>query len=185
MKQKNLRKWNYKVFLVSNSLGYFAGGLIGPFYVLFLQEIGGTIENFGIAVGILLLAESLTSYFVGKYSDKLGRKPFLIASGFFSSLILFLYTLVSSLYQLFILQIANGINEAVWKTTETTFLGDITKKVSRGAQIGKYRAIIGVFTGLAIIIGGKIVGKFGFSLMFYATVLIIALSTSILFLIKE
>jgi len=45
VKQKNLRKWNYKVFLISSSLGYFTGGLMP---------------------------------FLGKYSDKLGRKPFLI-----------------------------------------------------------------------------------------------------------
>lgn len=185
MESKTVRAWNFKVFVASNSIGFFASGLLGPFFVLFVQHIGGSIENLGYATGILLLVQSITSYFVGKHSDKIGRKPFLIANGYFSSILLVLYTFVSSLYQLFILQIISGISNALWVTTEKSFLGDITRKSTRGADIGKYTAIVGIFAAIAIMLGGILVGKFGFSLIFYIAAAVVAFSTSMLFWIKE
>ena len=67
---------NYRLYLVASIITSFAGGIFGPFYVLFIRQKGGGIESFGIAMGLLLFFQSLMSYFAGKYSDKLGRKPF-------------------------------------------------------------------------------------------------------------
>jgi len=176
---------NFKIFLFSSSLGYFASGLIGPFYVLYINKLGGSIENFGIAYGLLIFIQSLASYFTGKYSDKLGRKVFLIVSNLASAIVFLLYLFVSTLWQLFILQILNGLNTAMWFVAETAFLADITKKKTRGLILGKYRTIVGLLTGFAMISGGLIVGKFGFELIFYIYSFITALSTLPLFLIKE
>lgn len=38
-------------------------------------------------------------------------------------------------------------------TVSTAFLGDI-KKNKRGLQIGKYQNVIGIFGGIAMILGG-------------------------------
>ena len=51
-----------------------AFGLFGPFYFIFINDIGGSVENFGIAVGLVVLSGALTSLIIGKSSDKLGRR---------------------------------------------------------------------------------------------------------------
>ncbi|MEM5847189.1 MAG: MFS transporter [Candidatus Aenigmatarchaeota archaeon] len=176
---------NFEILLLSTSIASFASGLIGPFYVLYINKLGGAIENFGIAYGLLILTNSLASYFSGKYSDRLGRKMFLIASNIASAIIILFYLFVSALWHLFFLQILNGLINAMWNVAETTFLADITKKKTRGLMVGKYRGVIGLLTGIAVMVSGMIIGKFGFELMFYIYSFIVGISTLPLFFIEE
>jgi len=176
---------NFRYLLISTSISTLVGGIIGPFYVLFVQKLGGTLENFGISFGLMAVSQSLTSYMIGKYSDKLGRKTFLILSNITSAIAILFYLAISSPTQLFILQIFYGIIGAMWRTSETAFLGDITKRKIRGLMIGKYNAIVGLLEGIAMIIGGFVVGRLGIEVMFYVSSFAIGISTIPLFLIKE
>ena len=179
------RLGNYKIFLFSNSVLAFALGLFTPFWIIFLQDFGGSIEQFGFAIGLMVLAQSITSYFAGKYSDKLGRKIFLIIGGFILTGVVFSYTLITSLIQLYILQIVNGVTNSMQMTMESAFLGDITKKVSRGIDIGKYHAIVGIMAAIAMMGSGFIAGQMGFKIIFYIASMVIFASTLLLFYIKE
>lgn len=179
------RKRNFKFFTLSTSLMAFALGLFGPFYLIFINKIGGSIENFGIAVGLVVLSGALTSLIAGKYSDRFGRKPFLIFGGYASALVVFLYTVVGSLWQLYLLQIFNGLIHTIFETSEAAFLGDSTEKASRGKDIGKYNALLGVAEAIAIFVGGFLTGMFGFEIVFYIVALIFVGSTTVLFRVKE
>ena len=132
---KPLRRRNFRVFTLSNSLMALAFGLFGPFYLIFINEIGGSIENFGIAVGLVVLSGALVSLIAGKYSDKFGRKPFLIIGGYASAIIVFLYTIIGSLWQLYLLQIFSGLIISIFETSESAYLADITEKRKRGEKI--------------------------------------------------
>ena len=127
-------KFNYRLMLLSNSIACLAFNLIGPFFVLFINKLGGSLENLGLLFGMSILANSIASYFIGKYSDRFGRKPFLLLSSFLSSVIIVLYIYITNLPQLYALQIANGINTAMWMTSERIFMADITKKETRDAN---------------------------------------------------
>jgi len=181
----NIRKKNLRIFTFSNSLMAFAFGLFGPFYLIFINDLGGSIENFGIAVGLVVLSGALMSLIAGKYSDKFGRKPFLILGGYASAIIVFLYTIIGSLWQLYLLQILSGIIISIFETSEHSFLGDITKKQERGTEIGKYRVFVGIAEALAIFMGGFLVGKFGFEIMFYIISIFFVISTTIMFKLNE
>jgi len=183
--RKKMKLSNLALFTLASSIASFAAGLFGPFYVVYIQQVGGSIENLGVAFGLLLIAQSIMSYFCGKYSDKFGRKLFLIGSGYITSAIILAYTLIRTIMELYTLQIIFGIMNAIDHTVSTVFLGDVTQKRRRGIQIGKYNAIIGVFSAFAIIIGGMLISKFGFRIIFYAVSSLFFISTSLLFLIKE
>src|SRR3989338_2422572 len=113
---EKIRKKNLRIFTFSNSLMALAFGLFGPFYLIFINDIGGSIENFGIAVGLVVLSGALVSLIAGKYSDKFGRKPFLILGGYASAIIVFLYTIINSVWQLYTLQIVSGIIISIFET---------------------------------------------------------------------
>lgn len=68
---------------------------------------------------------------------------------------------------------------------EMAFLGNITKKATRGKSIGSYKAIIGVSSALAIVLSGFLAGAFGVQIIFYITAALIFISTLILIWIKE
>lgn len=179
------KRLNYKLMLSSNAIAYFAFQLIGPFFVLFINQKGGGIENLGLLFGVSLLANSITTYFIGKATDKFGRKPFLIISAFASSIIIIIYIYVQNLPQLYILQIFSGINSSVWGISETTFMADITHKRTRGKALGFYNMFLGIIAAVGLMIGGFAIGKFGFEIIFWFVGIISFLSTIILFWIKE
>lgn len=160
-------------------------GLLGPFYYLYINEIGGSIEEFGIAFGIMTFVSGFAAILVGKYSDVLGRKPFLISVSILYAITVFAYTLINSVIQLYVLQAIFGVLLAIDEVVHPSFLGDVTKKSKRGFQLGVYRFIVGMFSGLAIIVGGLIVGQTGFKMIFYIGAVLIMLGTIVLFALKE
>jgi MFS family permease len=179
------RKRNIQILTFSNSLMALAFGLFGPFYLIFINQIGGGIENFGIAVGLIVLADSLTSFFVGRYSDKFGRKPFLLLGALASALVVFFYTIIGTVWQLYIIQIFSGIIIAIYETSEHALLADLTKRYERGKEIGKYYLYTGIAEAIALVIGGFLVVKYGFKPIFYIVSIIFVISTIFLFKIKE
>jgi len=176
---------NYKIFLAASSILSFAIGFYSPFFIIFVQKLGGgDVRQFGFSVGLMAFAFSITSYLAGKYSDKFGRKIFLIISGISLSGVIILYTFIKTTIQLNILQIVYGIINALYTTMETSFLGDVTEKTSRGLNVGKYRAFTGLFEALAIMGGGYLVGSLGFKSIFYIASGLILIATLILSRIK-
>ena len=180
-------KWgNYRIFLFSNSILGLAMGLFMPFWMVFIQDFGGgSLEQFGFAIGLMTLAQSITSYFAGRHSDKWGRKIFLIVGGFVLTGVTLAYTLITSMVQLYLLQVINGITNSLQMTMETAFLGDTTKKGKRGTDIGKYHALVGIMAGIAMMLGGFLAGRLGFRIIFYIVAGIIFISTVLLFNIQE
>ena len=182
---KHHRILNYRLFLLSSSVVALAIGLFMPFYIVFIQNFGGSIQSFGLAIGLMAIAESVTAYFVGKHSDLLGRKTFLVIAEFSTAAIIIAYTLITTLTQLYVLQIINGVIQAMEGTMVATLLADVTVKETRGTDIGKYRATTGIIAGLAMIAGGYIVGALGINIIFYITAALMCISGLVVLQIKE
>ena len=179
------KKRMFRMLLLANSLAAFSIGLFTPFYYLFIRDFGGGIETFGIALGLMLLAQSLTYYFAGRFSDKIGRKPLLVASALAFAVIIIAYTFITELWQLYALQIIFGIQQAVFIVSETSFLGDLTTKATRGRHIGLYSAIAGVLTALGMMVGGLFAKNFGTNFIFYFCSATVLLCVTLLVPIKE
>lgn len=177
---------NLRVYTIASSISSFSWGLVGPFYFLYVNELGGgNFQQFGIAFGIMIFMSSLVSLIAGKYSDKLGRKPFLVGTSLIYAVILYSYTLINSIVQLYILQALFGILDAIAHTVDTSLLGDITKKNKRGFQVGVIRSIVNMFAGTAVVIGGFLVDRTGFKIIFYIATILIAFEAIALLGLKE
>jgi len=143
------------------------------------------MEKLGIAFSIMILLQSFTSYFAGRFSDRLGRRPFLFITSYIDAIILFLYTVISETYQLYLLQGMLGITNGVANTISTTLLGDLTIKERRGKAIGKFNAIVGLASGVGLVLGGYMAKFYGIKSLFYLASVVVVLSTVLLFFIKE
>ena len=183
MSPTNIR--SLKVFTAVSSIWGIVFGLIGPFYAVYIANISGGMEKLGFAFSIMILVQAGTSYIVGHYSDKLGRKPFLFASAYTDACILFAYTLVSETYQIYVLQAMLGVTNAVSLTIRGTLLADLTKREKRGMQIGKFNGMVSIFSAVGMTAGGYLTKFYGLKSIFYFGSVIIMLSTILLFFIKE
>ncbi|MCK5504042.1 MAG: MFS transporter [Thermodesulfovibrionia bacterium] len=183
MSSSNAR--NLQIFTAVSSIWAIVMGFIGPFYVLQVAKLSGGMEKLGLAFSIMVLVQSATTYFAGSFSDKLGRKLFLFFTAYTDAIILFLYTIISNTYQLYILQAMLGITNGIAGTISVSFLGDLTIKEKRGRSIGKFNAIVGLSSATGLFFGGYMVKFYGLKSLFYLASVVVALSTALLFFIKE
>jgi len=175
----------FRMFTILTSIWGIVYGLVGPFYVVYISNISGGMEKLGIAFSIMILVQSVASYIVGRYSDKLGRKPFLLLTGLMDAVILIAFTVATETYQVYILQALLGVTNAMSLTIRGVILGDLTKTEKRGTDIGKFNAIVGVFSGIGLALGGYITKLYGLKSIFYIGAVIIALSSLLLVFIHE
>lgn len=160
-------------------------GLIGPFFVLRVEKISGGAEKLGIAFSIMILVQSATTYLAGRFSDKLGRKPFLFLVAYTDALVLFLYTVIDSSMELYLLQAFMGITNGVALTINTSLLGDLTVREKRGRVVGRFSAVVSLFSALGVSLSGYLVKLYGLDMLFYAASGAVAASTLLLVPIKE
>ena len=160
-------------------------GLIGPFYVIHVEKLSGGMEKLGIAFSIMVFFQSFSSYLAGRFSDRLGRKPFLFLIGYVDSLIIFLYTVIKGTFQLYILQGLFGITNGIAQTMSTSLLGDITTRERRGRAVGLFNAFVGIASSAGLILSGYVAKLYGIRTIFYIASFVMFFSTFLLFGIKE
>ncbi len=176
---------NLILYTTVSSIWGIVFGLIGPFYVVYVEKISGGMEKLGIAFAIMLFLQSVTTYLAGHYSDRIGRKPFLLITSYVDVVVLILFTVVSETYHLYILQGVLGITNGVHGTIRMTLLGDLTVKEKRGGVVGKFNAIVSFSSALGLAASGYLVKAYGIEVLFYLSAAVVALSTTLLFGIKE
>lgn len=160
-------------------------GFIGPFYVVQVQKLSGGMEKLGIAFGIMVFLRSLSTYFAGHFSDRLGRRPFLIGVAYADAVILIGYTLIQDHLQLYLLQGLLGLTNGVSGTIQVALLADFTTQAKRGRNIGKFHAIVGLASAAGLFLGGYLAEAFGVEFLFYLASALVALSATLLFFMKE
>ncbi len=159
----NKMKW----FLTSQSITLFGSGLVFPFYILFIRDVGANFTEFGIAYALFAFTSAIVHGLVGRWSDKLGRKIFLLLNSWGTALVLLLFPIVTTMLQVYGLQIILGIFGAMHKTSEKALLADFTDGERRGRDIGVYHGWVSLFAALAIVVGGYLIDLFTLSIIFY------------------
>jgi MFS transporter, DHA1 family, multidrug resistance protein len=180
-----LRDRNLLLFTTVNSIWSIVTGFIGPFYVVQVERLSGGMEKLGIAFSIMVLIQSVTTYFIGHFSDKMGRKPFLFLCAYADATVLFFYTIIHETYQLYILQALLGITNGISGTISTSFLADLTTKEGRGRTVGAFNAVVSLAAAGGLFMSGYMVKTYGLKYLFYLASASVALSTVFLFFIKE
>ena len=183
MNPSNVR--NLHIFTTVSSVWAIVFGLIGPFYVVHVEKLSGGMEKLGIAFSIMIFFQSLTSYFAGRFSDRLGRRPFLFLTSYIDAIVLFLYTVIDETYQLYLLQMMLGITNGVADTISTSLLGDLTTKEKRGSAVGRFNAIVSLASAIGLALGGYMAKIYGIEFLFYFASIIVVLSTVFLLFIRE
>jgi len=174
---------NLFLFTLLNTIWSSVFGLIGPFYVIHFEKL--SFEKLGIAFGIMVFFQAFSSYLAGRFSDRIGRKPFLFLAGYVDSLIIFLYTVIKSNFQLYVLQGIFGITNGIAQTMSTSLLGDITTRERRGRSVGIFNAFVGISSSAGLFLSSYIAELYGIKTIFYIASASMFLSTFLLFGIKE
>lgn len=156
-----------RILLATNGLILLSAAMLGPIYALFVTEIGGDLLDASLTGAIFALAAGITTFLSGKYSDHIKENELVVAFGYtvmgFGFL---LYTLVTSIWFLFGVQVIIGFGEAIYAPAYDALYSKHLDGRKSGTQWGAWESMNYFATAVGAIIGGLIVSTWGFTPIF-------------------
>ena len=179
-------------YLVLSDLVFYTGwGLITPIFAIFIINNiqGGTILMAGIASSIYWILRSALRVPIGVFLDnRKGEKGdyfFLVIGFFIASLVPFGYLISKFPWHIYGLQAIYGIGMAM---AGSGWSAIFTKHIDKGKEATEWgldSTSYGIGMGLAALIGGGAVTKFGFNPVFIAVGIMGLLGVVILLCIRK
>ncbi len=131
-------------------------GLVMPIIPRLLREVGHTGDlgwRFGAFLGLYALMQFLCSPMLGAISDRVGRRPVLLASLAGAAVDYVFMALAPSLAWLFVGRAVAGITGANMAVAQA-YVADITPEAQRARRFGLFSAMFGVGFILGPVLGG-------------------------------
>ena len=156
----------YKILLTTSLLVDFGANLIGPFYAVFVERIGGSILDMGYTVAVFAISAGILTIIIGKISDKINKELITIVGYGFFAIGSLLYVFIATAWQLFILQIIFAIGTACLAAPLTALFAKYIQHKDEGLQWSLNSGGSSIIVGIAVIIGANIVNFWGFKVLF-------------------
>ena len=167
------------LFLV-NTIFVFAASLIGPLYAIYTESLGTGIFTASLTWSVMLVTTSIATILMVKFGDRVREKEKFLIIGFVIRCVAwFGYTIIHNLPQLILIQILVGVGEAIGSPAfDAIFANNLNKKIEM-REFSDWRLISNLVAALATGVGGIIVAKFGFNILFYTMSSLALVSTII------
>jgi MFS family permease len=160
-------KKELKVLLWASGFMMLAGGLFGPIYAVFVEEIGGDVLTAGGAYSAFALSAGVLIFFLSKWEDHHKHAEKLVIAGYVLALMGTLgYLFVKTPMHLFVVQIIFGIGEAIGTPA---YDGIYSRNLDKGKYIsewGAWESMAWIIQGISAAVGGLIAAVFGFQVLF-------------------
>ncbi|MBU1049780.1 MFS transporter, partial [Candidatus Bipolaricaulota bacterium] len=129
-------------------------GIITPILPLYVKSFSASGLMIGIIMGAFSLSRGLLGPFVGRLSDRIGRKRFILAGlGIFAAVSLS-YSLAGNVWQLVLVRILQGAASVMVTPIAQGYVGDMTPIGKEGRLMNLFYASMFIGTGLGPLLGG-------------------------------
>jgi MFS family permease len=156
-------------------------GSLNGFLPLFAVEtLGLTPFQAGLAFGTQTLTTLLARPVFGIVSDRLGRRPLILAGLACCGAAVWAMSLAEGMASIAVACAAYGAGLAVTTSATTAAITDLTKRIRYGAAHGVFGTIYDIGDALGPIVAGAVVGTVGYRAMFRAAA-ITAIVTALAF----
>ncbi len=163
----------------------YASGLFSLAYFSFALLIVRAVQA-GIAAQDILLvyivyniAYAAFSIPIGEFSDRVGRKPVIVASFLLYGLVLLGFALATQLWQFALLFAVYGVFVTADESVNKAYISDIVKDPERGLALGAYNTAVGAVYLPASVLFGAAMAAWGVLPAFTAAALV-ALAAALL-----
>jgi DHA1 family multidrug resistance protein-like MFS transporter len=141
-------------------------GIVTPFLPIYADQLGANSMQVGLVQSAFSLAGLGTLLFIGRLSDRFGRKPFLL-----SGLVILGISSLGLMYandpnQLIFWRFVAGLGASAHLPIAQAYLGDITPEGAEGKWMGYFNAVLFAGMGAGPLLGGVISDAFGIATTF-------------------
>lgn len=159
---------------LSTLVGGLGIGMVSPLLPVFAQEMGASGVWLGLAFAGFAISETPLMPFMGRLSDRFGRKLFL-AMGMFTYALAALGYVYSSTYQLLVLfRVLSGMGAAMFFPVAFAYVGDLSPSGLEGRYMGLFNVAFLFGWGAGPLLGGLVKDNLGTEATFLAMMLMSA-----------
>jgi predicted MFS family arabinose efflux permease len=166
---------NIKWLIRSQSIVTLAAGMIYPYYLLFLKNLGNSYSKYGLAFAVFTISSAAVSQWLSHRIDR-NAVPVLVASSLGMMAAMITFPWVFSYGWVLFLQCVMGACSSMQRMSERILLADYTEQGARGIPIGSYHFWTSVASGFAVILGGYLIDWLTIDALFYMSALLYGVS---------
>src|SRR3989338_1436864 len=156
-----------KVLFLYNAIFVLAGGLLGPLYAVFIQNFEKSILVISLSWATFLISTTVFTFLISKVGDRIIEKEYLLMSGYLiRAIALLLFAFVNNFILLILLLILLCVGEAVGNPSFDTIFAEHLDKGRYVEEYADWKLIENLTVAVAAVIGGLVVSKFGFQILF-------------------
>ena len=143
-------------------------GIISPILPLYAKTFAATATELGLVFTAFSVSRGLLGPFVGRLSDRIGRRPLILSGLLLYAVLSVLYASAESLWMLGLFRFIHGIASVMVTPIAQAYVGDLTPKGREGRYLNAFYS--SQFIGMAIgpLLGGVIGGIWSYDAAFYA-----------------
>ena len=161
-----------------------AAGALMAFLPLYGIKVGLHAGEVGLLFGAMGLASILARPVMGRISDRIGRRPMIVAGQIVCAAVMMMIPYLTGLTVLLILSLVFGFGEAVIGSSTSAMVADLCKKKSLGSAMGVFGTIMDIGHASGPILSGVLIGSVGYTGAFNGLGALLIVMTT-LFLVSQ
>jgi MFS transporter, DHA1 family, multidrug resistance protein len=156
----------FAVLVASMFISMLGMGIVSPFLPIYAKTLGASSLEIGLVQAAFNLTGIATLLFIGRLSDRYGRKPFL-AGGLIILAISSIGLMTARLpIHLILWRLIQGLGASAHLPIAQAYLGDITPEGSEGKWMGRFNAVLFAGMGAGPLVGGVLTDAFNITVAF-------------------
>lgn len=177
---------NIKILLTASILIHSGTNLLAPVFAIYIKDIGGTVLDAGIAIGIYAIIKGVFYFLFNRISRERFSHRFMISSGYFiMAIAYFMYLFASVPYHIYIIQAVLSMGETIITPSWSAVIAGSLEKGKERHIYSHFYGYRSFFEGIGAIIGGLFAFSFGFKAIFILMFIMASVSGMISLFIKE
>jgi DHA1 family multidrug resistance protein-like MFS transporter len=142
-------------------------GIIAPLLPIYASNLGATGVWIGVIFAGYAISRTIILPFVGKVSDRRGRKPVLSVGLLLFAITSFAYVLAGNVVTLFVIRLLQGVAAGLVQPVAQAYIGDIAPEGEEGKWMGIFNATYLIGWGCGPLMGGILTDYYGMDSAFY------------------
>lgn len=155
----------------------FAYGTFETFLPLYAVQKGLSAYEAGIFLSSQIITLALTKPVMGRFSDRHGRSPQIVAGGIIGALCISGFSFFSTFFPLLVFSIAFGLSLSIVTSATSSFIADMSRQEGRGSAMGLLGSIMDIGHTTGPLAAGLLAGQFGFRAAFIGAALVLGTVT--------
>jgi MFS family permease len=175
---------NFRLFLVLSAI-FALGSFSYSFLLIYAKQFGIQLIFIPVFYLLFTVVAFFFSFPFGKLSDKIGRKPVLMAGFAFWGLLLLTLAFVQSYLAVIFVFVLYGLHRGVMDTVQKTLVADLAPKDFRASTLGGFQMVIGLCALPASLFAGIFWDQINLYIPLYFSLALTAIALVLMVFVKE